>query len=101
MGPVTPNKIVSYTLLFAGLAFLIGGRVIDALSGSFWAGIALILLGLSCLIDALLPGGSELTDEQIVMIRHMRIPYRTGAEKIVSALCGVGLLGGGLYMSFG
>ncbi len=101
MGPVTPNKIVSYTLLFAGFALLIGGRVADGLSGSFWVGIALILLGLSCLVDALLPGGSELTDEQIVMIRHMRIPYRAGAEKVVGALCGLALLAGGVYISFG
>jgi hypothetical protein len=101
MGPVTPNKIVSYTLLFAGFALLLGGRVIDAVGGSFWVGFALILLGLSCLIDALLPGGSELTDEQIVMIRHMRIPYRAGAEKVVGSLCGLVLLAGGTYLSFG
>jgi hypothetical protein len=101
MAPVTPNKIVSYSLVFAGLALLIAGRAVDSLGGGFWVGVALILLGLSCLVDSLLPGGSELSDEQIVMIRHLRIPYRPGAEKVVNVLCGAALLAGGAYLSLG
>ncbi|HEV2745805.1 MAG TPA: hypothetical protein VGW34_00725 [Allosphingosinicella sp.] len=101
MGPVTPTKVAGYGLVLAGLALLLAGRVIDALGGSFWAGVALILIALSCLVDALLPGGSELTDEQIVMLRHAGIPYRKGAEKVVSIVFGVALLGGGLYLLLG
>lgn len=101
MGPVTPTKIVSYGLVFAGLALLLAGRTVDSLGGAYWIGIALILLGLSCLVDSLFPGGTELTDEQIVMIRHLRLPYRKGAEKVVNIVCGIALLFGGAWLSFG
>lgn len=101
MGPVTPTKVASYALLFAGLAVLLAGRWVDALAGGFGWGIALILVALSFLVDALLPGGSELSDEQVVMLRHAGIPYRPGAEKVVSLVLGVPLLAAGLVLTLG
>lgn len=98
MGTVTPTKVASYGLCIAGLLLLLAGRVVEPLQGGFWAGIALLLLGLSCFVDALLPGGSELTPEQVAMIRHIGLPYRDGAEKIASIVFGAVLLLGGLYL---
>lgn len=98
MGPVTPTKIASYGLCFAGLFLLLAGRAIEAVQGGFWAGVALLLLALSCFVDSLLPGGSELTSEQVAMIRHMGMPYREGAEKVASIILGLVLLLGGLYL---
>ena len=98
MGPATPTKIVSYGLCFAGLLLLLAGRAVEVLQGSFWAGVALLLLALSCFVDSLLPGGSELSAEQVAMIRHMGMPYREGAEKIASVVLGLVLLGGGAYL---
>ncbi|HEY9554939.1 hypothetical protein [Allosphingosinicella sp.] len=95
---MTPTKIASYGLCVAGLLLLLAGRVVEAVQGSFWAGVALLLLALSCFVDSLLPGGSELSDEQATMIRHMGIPYREGADKIASIILGVLLLIGGLYL---
>lgn len=94
MGPVTPTKIASYGLLLAGFAVFLGKSIAPALRGDFGTGIGLILIGLSCLVD-LLPGGSELTDEQTVMIRHIGIPYRPGAEKWLNFVCGIALLAAG------
>src|SRR3546814_11221411 len=98
LGTRTPTKIASYGLCVAGLLLLLAGRVVEAVQGSFWAGVALLLLALSCFVDSLLPGGSELSDEQATMIRHMGIPYREGADKIASIILGVLLLIGGLYL---
>src|SRR3546814_10397030 len=95
---MTPTKIASYGLCVAGLLLLLAGRVVAAVQGSFWAGVALLLLALSCFVDSLLPGGSELSDEQATMIRHMGIPYSEGADKIASIILGVLLLIGGLYL---
>ena len=99
MGPMTPTKIASLGLCFAGIAVLIGGRIIESWSGGFGVGVALLLIGLSFLVDALLPGGSELSDEQIAMLKHMSIPYRPGAERILSIAIGVVLLPIGIYLT--
>ena len=98
MGPVTPTKIASYGLSIAGLLLLLAGRAVETFQGGFWAGIALLLLALSCFVDSLLPGGSELNPEQVAMIRHIGVPYREGAEKVASVILGVVLAGGGLYL---
>jgi hypothetical protein len=98
MGTVTPTKIASYGLCFAGLLLLLAGRAVEALEGGFWVGVALLLLALSCFVDSLLPGGSELTDEQVAMIRHVGLPYREGAEKIASIGLGALFVLGGLYL---
>ena len=97
MGPVTPTKIASYGLCIAGLLLLLAGRLVDPLQGGYWAGIAVLLLGLSCLVD-ILPGGSEISAEHVTMIRHLCIPYRDGWEKIASAILGVLLIAGGAYL---
>ena len=97
MGPVTPTKIASYGLCIAGLLLLLAGRLVEPLQGGSWAGIAVLLLGLSCLVD-ILPGGSEISAEHVTMIRHLGIPYRDGWEKIASAILGVLLMAGGAYL---
>jgi hypothetical protein len=98
LGPVTPTKVVSYGLCIAGLLLLLASRVAEPLQGGFWAGIALLLLGAGCLIDALLPGGSEISPEQVAMIRHIGLPYRDGADKVVNGVAGVLLLASGFYL---
>ena len=98
MGMVTPTKVASYGLCIAGLALLIGGRVVPEIQGSFWIGIALLLIALSCLVDALLPGGSEMSAEHIAMMRHAGIPWRDGTEKVASIVVGCALGLGGTYL---
>jgi hypothetical protein len=97
MGSVTPTKIVSYSLLAAGFGLLLARAAAPALRDDFWTGVALLLIAGSFLVD-LLPGGSELSDEQAVMIRHIGLPYRPGAEKWVSLIAGLGLLAIGGYL---
>ena len=46
MGPVTPTKIASYGLCIAGLLLLLAGRMVEPLQGGYWAGIAVLVLGL-------------------------------------------------------
>lgn len=99
MGPMTPTKVASLKLCFAGIAVLIGRRMIEPWSGAFGIGVALLLFAFSFLVDALLPGGSEISDEQVAMLKHMGIPYRPGAEKILSIAIGVVLLPIGVYLT--
>ena len=75
------NRTLNLGCLFAGIAILIAGRVVESLRGSLWAGVALILIGLSFLIDSLLPGGSKMSNEQVVMLKRVGIPYRPGGER--------------------
>lgn len=98
IGPVTPNKVASLALLFAGLAAFACARFIKAWDGEYWAGIGLLLLAASFLVDALLPGGSKPTDEQVAMVRRAGIPYRDGAEKIMGLALGGAFLAGGIYL---
>lgn len=97
-GEMTPTRIASYGLTFAGLALLLAGRIVPALQGSWWIGIALLIIAIACFVDALLPGGSELTDEQIVILRHSGVPYRDGWIKIANLILGVALALGGAYL---
>ena len=101
MGTMTPTKAASFALLFAGFAVLLfGSRLSDALAGSAGTAAGLVLIGLSCLVDAVLPGGSELTDEQAVLLRHAGIPYRQGAEKVVSTVVGAVLVLAGAWIFY-
>ncbi|HWH23043.1 MAG TPA: hypothetical protein VNT25_07140 [Allosphingosinicella sp.] len=98
LGPMTPNKAASITLLFAGIAALLAAKLVSGIDGSFWAGIGLIALGLSFLVDGLLPGGSQFTDEQVAMMRRAGLPDMAGAAKILDLVVGVPLLLGGFYL---
>lgn len=98
VGPVTPNKIVSLTLLFAGIFSLAAARFVPSFDGGLWSGIALTLLALSFFVDGLFPGGSEFDDQQIVFMKHYGIPYRPGGEKLFSLGVGTLLLLPGLYL---
>lgn len=101
MGPMTPTKWASLGLLVAGFAILLfGSRLPATLAGGAGTAAGLVLIGLSCLVDALLPGGSELTDEQAVMLRHAGIPYRPGAEKVVSSVLGALLVLAGAWVFY-
>jgi hypothetical protein len=95
------NRLVTYTLLFAGLIILLAGRLTTAFQGDDWVAAGLILFGSSCFTDPLLPGSTELTAQQVAMIRHAGIPYRDGAERIVSLIVGTAFLASGLYVLLG
>jgi len=99
IGPITPNKVASLGLLFAGIATLASARLVEALDGGLWAGIALVQFALSFYVDAILPGGSKFSDEQIVFMRHYRIPYRPGGERIFSLVLGTMFLLPGAYLT--
>ncbi|MDT9597418.1 hypothetical protein [Sphingosinicella rhizophila] len=94
------NRLVTYGLLFSAIIILVAGRL-GALQGGGWTVAGLILFGLSCFTDPLLPGSTELTPQQVAMIRHIGLPYRQGAEKVVSMLVGTCFLASGLYLSLG
>jgi glucose dehydrogenase len=97
----TLRNLFVYGLLFAGLALLIAGRAVPEIGGSFWAGVALLLMAGSCFAEALLPGGAKLAPEQVVMLSHLRIRYRSGLENWMNAALGALLLGVGLWLMFG
>jgi hypothetical protein len=94
---LTPTNILSYTLFFGGVAMLIASRFVEADRTSL-SGIALLLIAAGLFAEALLPGSQEFTDEQIVAIRHARLPYRRGMEKWTNGLVGTAALAGALYL---
>ncbi len=98
-GPPTPTKVLSWVLFGAGLLALLGSRMAAPASG--WLGVGLLMVGLSMLVDVLLPGGSELTDEQAVMVRAAGIPHPKAAHKWVSLALGVPLVSFGAWLIFG
>ena len=99
MGPMTPTKIVSLALFFAGLAVLLPLRLASNANSGLLTGIGLTLIGLSFLADALLPGGSELTVEQEVMLKHIGITTSTRALRAFSVVIGAPLTLLGLYLA--
>ena len=97
VGKLTPTNILSYTLFFGGLAMLLATRFVDA-DRSLLSGIALLLIAAGLFAEALLPGSQEFSDEQIVALRHARLPYRRGLEKWINGLVGAAALAGALYL---
>lgn len=98
-GAPTPTKVVSWALFGAGVIAAIGSRFVD--DRGWWLGAGLTLIGLSLLVDALLPGGSELTPDQQAMVRHAGIPRPDVAHKGLSLLLGAPLALFGLWMMLG
>ena len=99
MAAAAVRNLVVYAPFVAGFALLIGGRVAAAFSDPLWTAAALLLLGASCLLEAGLPGGSKLTDQQIAALRHVRLPYREGMERAANLSAGVALVAGGLWFA--
>ena len=95
------RKFVVYGPLLAGLALLVASRASEALREPLWTATALFLIGGSCLLEAVLKGGGELTDEQIATLRHLRIPYREGMERKVNFGAGVVIVAAGLWFALG
>lgn len=100
MGPMTPTKIASLALFGAGLLILLFGARLVPAWGDGATMIAVFVLSSSFLVDALLPGGSELAADQVAMLKQAGIPYRPGAEKILSIGIGIVLLLTGVYLLF-
>lgn len=99
MGPMTPTKVASFLLFGAGVAILLfGARLVPGWDGGFAIALAALVLSSSFLVDALLPGGSELTADQVAMLKHVGVPYRPGAEKLLSIAIGIVLLLTGVYL---
>jgi hypothetical protein len=98
-GEPTPTKVLSWVLFALGVLVALGSRMADP--ASTWLGTGLILIGLSMLVDVLLPGGSELTDEQIKLVRHAGIPQAHRAHKWLSLGLGVPLISIGAWLVFG
>ncbi|SMF78581.1 hypothetical protein [Allosphingosinicella indica] len=99
-GAATPTKVVSYALFGGGAAAAIGSRFIDD-GRSWWLGLGLILIGLSMVLDAILPGGSELSDEQQVLVRQVGIPQPAKAHKLLSLILGLPLTAWGVWTMLG
>jgi hypothetical protein len=99
MGPMTPTKILSLGLFVAGLAVLLSMRWATEIDGGLLTGIALALIGLSFLTDALLPGGSELTVEQEVMLKQIGLNTSTRGLRAFSVVIGAPLTLLGVYLA--
>ena len=99
LGAPTPTKLASWALFAAGVATALGSLFMAA--GDFWLGIGLALIGLSMLVDALLPGGSDLDESQLALVRQIGVPQPRHAHKLVSVVIGTPLLVIGAYLAFG
>ena len=98
-GAPTPTKIASWLLFGAGAGMAVGSRF--ATDKDWWLGAGLLAIGLSMLVDAVLPGGSELSAEQQTMIRHAGLGRPDVAQKGIGLVLGLPLTGLGLWMLFG
>jgi hypothetical protein len=92
----TPTSLVSWTLFFAGAAAAVVSRFVE--DGDPWIGTALVLIGLSVVLDVVLPGGSKLNDEQTALVRVIGIRNPQRAHRIVALLLGVPLAAYGAYV---
>lgn len=96
-GKATPTKVLSWALFVAGVTGLIASRMVDS-DRDWWLGAAVIMIGLSMVLDAVLPGGSELSDEQVALVRHVGIPKPNIAQKLLSLVLGLPLIAWGCWL---
>jgi hypothetical protein len=96
---MTPTKVISLALFFAGLAVLLPLRFTTDVDAGLLTGIGIALIGLSFRADALLPGGSELTVEQEVMLKQIGITTSTRALRAFSVVIGAPLTLLGFYLA--
>ncbi len=93
----SPARIASWTAFAAGLLLAGGSRL--ALGQPWWLGAGLGLIGLSMLLDVLLPGGSRLSDVQIVTFRRIGIGDPQQWHRRASLFLGTVLLPIGAYVA--
>jgi hypothetical protein len=91
-------NIVTYAPLLLGLILLIAGRATPELRGSFWIGVALLLISASCLIYAAIPGDGDLSDQQVAALQRLGIRYTPALGRAANALVGALLVAGAVWL---